>query len=202
SQIVAALITGLAQQQGLEDLGVGVVQTDQDPVPGEITGAYRNFGDIDFWGIDVSLHFLASSRLSFFRNASYVSDDFFDDTELGETDSGLFQALNATKFKVKGGFSYSIPKGFTFNASGRYTKAYPVASGPYIGGLPITNFRDIGGLENYFLLDVGAGFDFSRAASGLRLDFTVQNVLDNKHREFIGAPQIGRLALARFTYSR
>ena len=187
---------------GLTALPVAVVQPDQNKGPGEILAAYRNFGDVDFWGVDATLQILATSRLNLFGNISYVSDDFFDNEELGEANPGLFLALNATQFKAKGGFSYNIPNGFTFNASGRYTKAFPVNSGPYIGGLPIPVTEDIGGLENYFLLDVGAGFDFSSYASGLRIDFTVQNVLDNTHREFIGAPQIGRLALARFTYSR
>jgi iron complex outermembrane receptor protein len=198
---VATLLVGLGGDQ-LAALPVAVVQPDQNKGPGEILAAYRNFGDVDFWGIDATLQILATPRLNLFGNISYVSDDFFDNEDLGETNPAIFQALNATKFKAKGGFSYSIPSGFTFNASGRYTKAFPVASGPYVGGLPITVAEDIGGLENYFILDVGAGFDFSSYASGLRIDFTVQNVLDNTHREFIGAPQIGRLALARFTYSR
>ncbi len=205
SQQVAGLLVGLGEDDLrtlMSSLPAGVVQPDENMVPGEIIGAYRNFGDIDFWGVDATLQVLATDRLNLFGNFSYVSDDFFDNEDLGETNPAIFQALNATKFKAKGGFSYNIPNGFTFNASGRYTKAFPVNSGPYIGGLPIPVAEDIGGLENYFLLDVGAGFDFSRAASGLRLDFTVQNVLDNKHREFIGAPQIGRLALARLTYSR
>ena len=204
-QQVAGLLVGLGEPQLralMSSLPAGIVQPDENMVPGEALGAYRNFGDIDFWGIDATLQILATPRLNLFGNISYVSDDFFDNEDLGETNPAIFQALNATKFKAKGGFSYSIPSGFTFNASGRYTKAFPVASGPYIGGLPITVADDIGGLENYFILDVGAGFDFSSYASGLRIDFTVQNVLDNTHREFIGAPQIGRLALARFTYSR
>jgi iron complex outermembrane receptor protein len=57
-------------------------------------------------------------------------------------------------------------------------------------------------LKDYFLLDVGAGYDLKSFAPGMRIDFTVQNVLNNEHREFIGAPRIGRLALARISYSR
>ena len=67
---------------------------------------------------------------------------------------------------------------------------FPVVSGPYVGDV-----------ESYVVFDVGAGYDLSRVAPGLRIDATVQNVLDNERREFIGAPQIGRLALARLTYS-
>jgi iron complex outermembrane receptor protein len=36
---------------------------------------------------------------------------------------------------------------------------------------------------------------------GLRLDVTVQNALDNRHRQFVGAPKIGRLGIARLTYT-
>ncbi len=186
---LAAIISGLAED--LEKLGVGVVHTDQEMTPGVILGGYRNFGNVDFWGIDAALQILASNRLSFFGNISYVSDDLFDDKELEEPGSGILLALNATKLKLKGGFNYNIPKGFSFNSAVRYTDGFPVRSGPYIGDV-----------KSYMIWDVGAGFDFSRAASGLRLDVTVQNVLDNKHREFIGAPQIGRLALARLMYSR
>jgi iron complex outermembrane receptor protein len=189
-QQVAGIIVGLAQQRGITSLPVGVVQPDQNQAPGEIVGAYRNFGDIDFWGFDIALQIAATNRLSLFGNISYVSDDFFDDDELGEPGSGLELALNASKFKAKGGFGYNLPNGLSFNAAGRYTKGFPVRSGPYEGDI-----------ENYFLLDAGAGYDFGRLAPGMRIDVTVQNVLNNEHREFIGAPEIGRLALARITYT-
>jgi len=32
-----------------------------------------------------------------------------------------------------------------------------------------------------------------------RLNLTVQNLLNNKHKEFVGLPEIGRLALVRLT---
>ena len=30
---------------------------------------------------------------------------------------------------------------------------------------------------------------------------TVQNALGNEHRQFVGAPEIGRLAIARLSYT-
>jgi len=191
-QQVAAVIVGLAQQRGITSLPVGVVQADGvgNQVPGEITGAYRNFGDVDFWGLDATLQIAATSRLDLFGNVSFVNDDFFDNKELNEPDSTLSLALNASKFKAKGGFSYSWANGLSVNAAGRYTKGFPVNSGPYIGEV-----------DNYFLLDLGAGYDFGRLAPGMRVDITVQNLLNNEHREFVGAPEIGRLSLARITYS-
>jgi len=186
-QQVAGIIAGLAQQG--DPVPVSVVQPDQNQVPGEILGVYRNFGDIDFWGIDASLQFKATNRLDLFGNLSYVSDDFFDDDELGEAGSGLELALNASALKIKGGFNYAIPQGLSFNGAARYTQGFPVNSGPYIGDV-----------EDYFLIDVGAGYDLGRFARGMRVDLTIQNILNNEHREFIGAPEIGRLALARISY--
>jgi hypothetical protein len=50
-------------------------------------------------------------------------------------------------------------------------------------------------------MDVGAGYDFGDVVPGLRIDAMVQNVFGAKNRQFIGAPQIGRIALARITYT-
>jgi iron complex outermembrane receptor protein len=198
---VASVILDIAEED-LKGLPVAVVQPDQEQTPGVVVGGYRNYGDVSFWGLDVSLQVLATDNLSFFANTSFVSDDFFDYGELGETNNSLYISLNAPRFKTKTGFSYARAGGVSVNASARFTKAFPVASGPYIGGLPIPNSSDIGGLKDYFLLDVGAGYDLKSFAPGMRIDFTVQNVLNNEHREFIGAPRIGRLALARISYSR
>ncbi len=56
-------------------------------------------------------------------------------------------------------------------------------------------------MESYFLLDIGAGYNFEKSIPGLRFDFTIQNIVDNVHREFVGAPQLGRMGLGRLTYS-
>jgi len=187
---LADFITQIAVAGGIKEIGVGVVQTDQSMVPGELIGGYRNFGDVDFWGLDASFQYLASDRLNIFGNVSFVSDDFFDDDELNEPGSGLQLALNATSLKWKTGFSYHTPKSYSINSSVRFIKGFPVRSGSYVGDV-----------EDYFLWDLGAGYDFSNFVNGMRFDFTVQNVLNNEHREFIGAPQIGRLALVRLSYT-
>jgi iron complex outermembrane receptor protein len=77
----------------MESLPAGVVQPDQNQVPGEILNAYRNFGDIDFWGIDAAIQVLATDRLTLFGNVSYISDDFFDNKDLGEDNPASPQAL-------------------------------------------------------------------------------------------------------------
>ncbi len=194
-QAAATVIAGLAARNlpSASTPVALVVPTENDLGAGkapELLLTYRNFGKVDFYGVDASVQIIASSRLNFFGNMSYVSDDFFDNEELDETNTSLAVALNAPKFKFKTGFSYTVPRGINFNASGRYSDGFPVRSGPYIGDV-----------RSYFLLDVGAGYDLGKFAPGMSLDVTVQNLLDNEHREFIGAPLLGRLALARLNYT-
>jgi len=191
----AGLLVALAGD-GLPDAGtpVAIVQP-QENNPGagntpELMLTYRNFGKVSFYGADVAFQFIASDNLSLFGNASIVSDDFFDDEELDEDGSGLQLALNAPTLKGSAGFKYSFASGLSFNAAGRYTDGFPVLSGPYVGDL-----------DSYFLMDVGAGYDMSSFQPGLRIDLQVSNVLDNMHRQFIGAPQMGRMGMARLTYT-
>ena len=192
---VAALLVALASAQ-LPDATtpVAIVSPSQNaPEPGEtpeLMLAYRNFGNVDLFGIDLSLQYLASDRLSFFGNLSWVNDDFFDNKELDESNTSLALALNAPTFKSKVGFNYSVPFGISLNAAARYTEGFPVLSGPYVGDV-----------DNYFLFDIGAGYDLGRYAAGMRFDIAVTNLFDNEHREFIGAPEIGRMAMARISYT-
>ena len=194
---------GLSEGEALNTLGIvfarvpgGIVQSDQAVLPtpnaSQVGGflSYRNFGRVQYYGVDVNTQYAPFARTNLFANASYVSDDFFDNEELDEANVALSVALNAPKFKAKFGGSYAVPQSWSVNVSGRYQDGFPVASGPYVGNV-----------DSFFLLDLGAGYDFSRIASGLRLDVLVQNVLNDKRREFIGAPEIGRMAMARMTYS-
>lgn len=203
-ETAAALIGSVASAQ-LGDSPVGFVQPDQQLTsdPNVVAGflSYRNFGDLTYWGADVSLQFLLSARVNLFGNFSIVSDDFFDPDELDERGTDLSLALNAPTLKIKAGGSYSMPSGLSANISGRYVEGFPVASGPYVGGLPAPYGTGEGGVESYFLLDLGATYDFNRTIPGLELGVQVQNVLGNEHREFLGAPELGRMALARLMYS-
>ncbi len=173
----------------------GVVEPEENVLRGaggapELMLTYLNFGDVDYFGADVALEWIPNRQFSLFGNFSYVSDDFFDDEELGEDGTGRFVSLNAPTNKFRAGFEYRDPSGFYVNAAGRYTKAFEVRSGVYNGAV-----------DDYFLLDVGAGYDFAAAAPGLRIDVLGQNILGNEHREYIGSPQLGRLITARLTYT-
>jgi len=189
--VVIPTLTGIIAQTP-----TGVVQPDQQVLPTEdptaVGGflAYRNFGNVDLWGMDLALQVLLSDNLSIFGNYSFVSDNLFDNKELDEDNADLVLALNAPANKAKFGFHYSVPFSWSFNSSARFVKGFPVRSGPYLGDV-----------DDYFVLDIGVGYDLGRTSPGMRFDISIQNLLNNEHREFIGAPQIGRIGMARVSYA-
>jgi len=191
---VAELMAGVVGS-GLNHTPTAVVQPDQQLLPNggtaEQVGAlltYRNFGEVDYWGVDASIEVDLTETATVFGNVSYVSDDFFSNEELDETDTSLSLALNAPSLKVKGGFDYGLPAGFSIGATAQYAEGFPVRSGVYVGDV-----------ETYTLLDVRAAYNIP-AIPGLSLSFTGKNVLDNVHREFVGAPPLGRMIMGRLTY--
>lgn len=190
----AALIVGLASGSlPSNTTPVAIVQAQENnPGVGEVPElmlAYRNFGNVTYYGMDITTQFLVNEQLSVFANGSWVSDDFFDNTELDEENDALALALNAPAMKVKGGFTYDSPSGWSVNAAARYVDSFPVRSGPYVGMV-----------EDYFLIDLGGGYEFRSVAPGLRLDVTLENILNNEHREFVGAPEMGFIGMAKLTY--
>ena len=192
-QIFGSVIGG-----GLAGTPTAVVQPDQQVLPNETNTptnvggflSYRNFGQVEYWGIDASVQVQATEQLDAFANVSIVSDDFFDNKELDEEGTSLSLALNAPSFKAKGGIDYQFDEsGLSVGTSGNYVEGFPVETGPYVGEV-----------ESYFLLDAHLGYDLS-SIPGLSANLTVKNVLNNEHREFVGAPELGRLFMGRLTYT-
>jgi iron complex outermembrane receptor protein len=194
AQQAAGFLAGVTSQQ-IGQGPVGVVQPDQDVLPGdnpnEVGGflSYRNFGQVQYWGIDASVEVQATDALRLHANTSIVSDDFFDNEELDEEGTDLSLALNAPSFKVKGGFDYRLENGFSFGLGGNYVEGFPVETGPYVGEV-----------DPYFTLDARLGYDVP-SIPGLRINITGKNILNNEHREFAGAPELGTLILGRATYT-
>jgi len=195
--VIAEQIFGPIIGAGLANTPTAVIQPDQQVLPDETNTptnvggflSYRNFGQVEYWGIDASVQVQATDQLDAFANLSIISDDFFDNEELNEENTSLSLALNAPSFKAKGGFDYRFDNvGLSVGASGNYVEGFPVETGPYVGEV-----------DSYFLLDVRLGYDLP-PISGLTASLTIKNALNNEHREFVGAPELGRLFMARLTY--
>lgn len=162
---------------------VGTVKPKETRNPADLMLTYRNFGDINLYGTDLSFAYYMNPNWRFTGSYSYVSKDFFE-----EDPSDI--ALNAPKNKLSGSVRYTCPTtGFEGQLRFRYVAGFPVNSGVYIGET-----------ESYTVIDFNGGIDLPGALK-TRLSLTVQNILDYKHREFFGVPEIGRLALLRLTYS-
>jgi len=190
---VAELIVDLAGDDLPDgETPVAIVQPNENN-PGvgaypELMLTFPNFGNIQYFGVDLSASVILSDQLSFFGNASWVSDDYFDHTELSEETEEIELALNAPGLKFKLGGQYQHSGGLSVMASGRFISGFPVLAGQYIGDVP-----------RYQVFDLGLGYSIKRL--GIRADIAVNNVLNSQHREFIGAPRLGRVIMARLTYT-
>lgn len=93
---VAALTAAIA------GIPVGTVTPDTALDPADLMMTFRNFGDIDLTGFDLSLTYYFNSSWNITGNYSFVSKDFFENVD-GIADI----ALNAPKNKFGGTLNYN-----------------------------------------------------------------------------------------------
>ncbi len=183
--IITQLTTGLAQ------VPIGTVSPDQDGTS-DILLAYRNFGSVDLWGADVAVEILATDNLTLGGSFSYVSDDCFDftpnDTKTCENQQDV--ALNSPKHKAAFMARWEDDEsGWSLGGRGRFVSGFPMNSGVYVGDI-----------NDYFVVDANVGYRLPMFPS-TSVVLQVYNLFDEEHQEFIGAPDIGRLAIIRFMYA-
>lgn len=179
--------------QGLASVPLGTVAPDQLE-SSDLILTYRNFGDVDFWGADLAAQYLASERLSFRGSYSFVSEDCFlfsDSGAAGEEacSSALDIALNAPKNKgsVSARFD-DVRSGFGAEGRVRFTSGFPMNSGVFVGRV-----------EGYTVFDANLNYRLSQLP-GASVSLAATNLFDTAHRQFIGAPELGRLLLLRLQY--
>ena len=147
---------------------------------------YRNFGEVDYWGADLAAQILVSDRFRINLNYSLQSDDCFGDNEDGECLGQRDIALNAPKGKGSVGFTFDDrAAGLSLQGRVRMTGEFPMNSGVYRGQV-----------DAYSVVDASISYRLP-FQPGTRVSLTANNVLDNMHREFVGAPEVGRLLLLR-----
>jgi iron complex outermembrane receptor protein len=179
---VTQLTTALAQ------VPVGTIVPDQVDQP-DILLAYRNFGSVDLWGADVSAEFLVTDAWMLKGSASWVNTACFDFDDVPGCAGLLDVSLNAPQRKGALGVRYrDAAHDFTAELQGRFIEGFPMNTGVYIGRVP-----------GYGLVDANVEVAIPWVA-GASFAVSAYNVLDKMHREFVGAPEIGRLVLARLRY--
>ncbi len=166
---------------GAAGIPFGTVTPEQAFDPTAVMLTYRNFGEISLNGLDVNLVYFPSDQWSLTGSYSYVDKTLFENVD-GIADI----ALNAPGNKLKVGTSYTFDQEqLTLGAQWRYVGAFRQESGVFVGDV-----------EAYSLLDLNASC-LLPFGSNLRLGVDVSNALDNKHRTFVGAPEIGRLVFGQ-----
>lgn len=188
----AAIVTGLVTSAA--QLPLGVVSPEQIANDTDVILTNRNFGKISVNGLDLSFTYFANARWAFSGNYSFVTKQGFN----------LFQranrvyfsnvagvddiALNAPANKAALSVQYrNHAKSFEAELRGRYVEGFPMKSGVYAGEV-----------QTYAVCDANLSWVLPFAAN-TRASLTALNLFDNKHREFVGAPILGRLVLAQLT---
>jgi iron complex outermembrane receptor protein len=166
---------------------LGTIVPDQADGP-DILLAYRNFGELDLWGADFVAEALLTDTWSMRGSYSWVSEECFDFDENGTCEDLLDVALNAPTTKGSIGLRYDNDlTGWAAGASARFVEEFVMNSGVFVGTV-----------DSYTVVD--ANVEYRLPWQGTAVSLTALNLLDKEHREFVGAPEIGRLLLLRFRY--
>ncbi|MYG00515.1 TonB-dependent receptor [Candidatus Poribacteria bacterium] len=181
-ELVTMFVAG-TENNGAAYIPFGTVTPEQAADPNAVLLTYRNYGDISLNGLDLNFTFFLNPSWSVSANYSYVSEDLFENVDgIGDI------ALNAPKNKYGAIVNYiNTNLGLGVGLRARFIQGFHVQSGVYIGEV-----------ESYWTLDLNAGYDIPLGPKP-RFSLTVQNLLDHKHQQFVGTPEIGRLAIARLT---
>jgi iron complex outermembrane receptor protein len=196
--IVQQLTPAIAQFAALP---VGVIAPEQNqdsPTKDtDIIFTYRNFGEVTVNGMDLSLFYNATANWAFGMNYSFVTKNGFNIFKRPNRvifrnvdNTGNDIPLNAPGNKIGLSMQYRAPqRGYDAELRGRYIEGFPQDSGVYIGEV-----------QTYTVFDFNFGYDLP-FSKNTRFSINAINIFDKKHREFIGAPIMGRLILTRLTQS-
>jgi outer membrane receptor for ferrienterochelin and colicins len=165
----------------LSQIPAGTVTPAESRHGSDILVVNRRGGAYTLWGADLELRVALSDRFAASASYSWTSNDTLPNVQQVGT-----VYLNAPRNKGTLALTYRADRiGLTTAVRGRLVTAFPVNNGVYQGRV-----------GSYGVVDASVGIRLP-GTIGAGLTLTVQNVLDNKHQEMVGAPPIGRLLLSR-----
>ena len=175
-ELVAMFANGAAR------IPFGTVSPQEAYDPIGVLMTYRNFNeDVVVNGLDLSLGYYPNNTWSFTGSYSFVDDNFFENLGgVGDI------ALNSPKHKFKLGATYKVPDvNLKLGGRLRYNGSFPMQSGVFEGEV-----------DSYTVLDLNLVYKLPLQPD-LKLRVDAGNILNNEHREFVGAPEVGRLVFAQ-----
>ncbi len=151
----------------------------------DILLSYHNVGDVKLWGADVSGDFTATDRVTLSGAYSYVSKDFFAGALSGSGDL----ATNSPRNKALASARYREPaRDASLELRGRYVEGFRMVDGVWNGRV-----------KTFAVADIEAGAAIPNVPDA-RFTVTIQNAFNTRHSEFVAAPILGRLVMARLQY--
>lgn len=153
----------------------------------DVLVTYRNFGALHRVGSDVAAQWMIRGGLSLSGAYSWTNKVLWSRGEMG----GISDiALNAPGDRASLALQMRDgTRGYSTYLRIRHAGAFPMNSGVYVGNVAA-----------YTLTDAGLSYRVARQ-SALLLTVSADNLFDARHREFVGAPEIGRLVLVQLQYT-
>lgn len=177
-----AVATSLADTAS--QLPVGTVSPQETAHPVDVLLLNRRGGAYTLLGTDMSVRAQVGDHWSLGGTYSYVSAD----TVAGVDEVGTV-FLNAPRHKGAIVIAFRDEgAGISASVRGRALTGFPVVSGVYAGRV-----------NGYEVVDARASYRLPWR--GARFSLQVQNALDDRHREFVGAPEVGRLIVTRLVFT-
>lgn len=139
------------------------------------------------YGIEAGIRFYPNEYWTLSANHSYRSKNLFESDRVNLADV----PFNAPKHRFGASIKYDQAK-LGIDATLRMR----VAGETFISA----GSQGTGDIEGYTVFDLSGGckLPFDRR---FKVSFSIQNVLNNKHVEFIAVPEVGRFGMVRLQYS-
>lgn len=170
--------------QVVNDLAQGIVVVDDEGNPRqEVTLTYVNFGEQTVQGLDVGINAYLNDSIEARGNLSLI-----DANEL-ESTRGIDQPFNTPAAIYKLGLTARdvLGQGTDLDLALRHVAEFDFRSGVHVGTVPA-----------YTVVDLSLGYQTNY---GIVYRLSVNNLLDNRHREFVTGPKIGRMAITEVQYA-
>ena len=113
-----------------------------------------------------------------------VTYSFMGTTDFTNPLTKAKESVNSPKHKAGLKLQYTSRKRpLTLSLNGRFVDSFDWSSGIYYGKI-----------NAYTIFDLHFGYEFNK---NLKLNFTMNNLLDHRHTEIIGGPMLGRVLMLR-----
>ena len=175
-----------------------ITDPDVQTLGADLITTYVNYGELDLWGADLSFTAFLTGEWTLGATGSLVSDDYFEPELNGQRQ---LVALNASDRKATVTLGYrGLDNGFFGEARARFTSGFPANSAGYVGTQCIGGSGDLVEpcVDTASIVDLTAGYRVSN--TGATVSLYVSNLFNEAYRNFVGVPNIGRLALLQLKY--